>query len=231
MTRLGLKAKFVLHSVWILTALGAAVTLYSVSQLRALLYQEMTSRVEAQALNWIEANTPQIVLSEDRQTLERLLGELKSREKIAYVDLRDSGGISRAEISIPQGLTPRPATAAGNDPCMRWSEVQDASRSRYFELTTCISMSGTGMSPDLGTLFGAVAGPATIGELRVGVDRHEFDRGFTRLVLKNVGLAAVLISASIGFSLLFANRMVTPIASMGKVANQIAAGNLSDRVL
>jgi len=61
MKRLGIAAKLVCGSACILTGLGLLVTWYSVSQLRGSLYQEMVRRVEAQTLNWIEANTSQII--------------------------------------------------------------------------------------------------------------------------------------------------------------------------
>jgi signal transduction histidine kinase len=86
------------------------------------------------------------------------------------------------------------------------------------------------MSTDLGTMFGAAATNPTWGEVRVGVDRQQFEREVSVLVQKNVTPAAVLIFIAIGLSFLFARRMVTPIRLMGRAANQIAAGNLSERV-
>ena len=230
MKRLGITAKFVFHSAWILTALGTAVTLYSVSQLRGLLYQEMVRRVEAQTLNWIEANTLQISLSGDPQTLDRLVGALKMREGIAYVVLLDAEGHQQSAIAVRQGLSEERGATEGSDNRMRWREMKDVDGLRYFELTASILASGTGMSPDLGTLFGAAAKTPTWGEVRVGVDRLEFERSVSALVRKNVALAAVLILLAIGLSFAFAKRMVTPITLMGRAANQIAAGNLSERV-
>jgi signal transduction histidine kinase len=230
MKRLGIAAKLVLHSAWILIGLGAAVTLYSVSQLRGLLYQEMTRRVEAQTQNWIEANTSQIILSGDSQTLDRLVGELRRQEGIAYVVLLDIDGPQRAATGTPQGLAEERAALEGPDDRMRWREMKDAGGLRYFELAASISASGTGMSPDLGTLFGAAASSPTWGEVRVGVDRQTFDRSGNALVRRNVALAAVLIFLAIGLSFVFAKRMVTPITLMGRAADQIAAGHLSERV-
>jgi signal transduction histidine kinase len=230
MKRLGITAKLVLHSALILTALGAAVTVYSVSQLRALLYQEMVQRVEAQALNWIEANTAQIILAGDPHTLDRLVSELKTREGIAYVILLDAQDRQQSAIAVRQGLTQIRSGAPISASCMCWKEMQDADGRRYFELTASISSAGTGMSPDLGTLFGAAADSPTWGELRVGVDRQEFDRGVNVLVRKNIVLTAALIFVAIALRFVLAKRMVTPITLMGRAANQIAAGNLSERV-
>jgi signal transduction histidine kinase len=230
MKRLGITAKLVLYSASVLTALGAAVTIYSVSQLRALLYQETVQRVEAQALNWIEANTGQIILSDDPQTLTRLVRELKRREGIAYVILLDARLRQKAAIGTPRSLTVLNSGKTSEEDGMRWSQVQDVAGRQYFELTAPISAAGTGMSPDLGTLFGAAASSPTWGELRVGVGRQEFDRAATVLVRKNIWLAVALISVSIALSVVIAKRMVTPIGLMARAANQIAAGNLSERV-
>jgi signal transduction histidine kinase len=227
MKRLGITAQLVLHSALILTALGAAVTLYSVSQLRTLLYQEMVQRVEAQALNWIEANTAQIILSGDRRTLDRLVAELKTRKGIAYVVLLDAQERPKAAIATRQGLRELQVTLPDS---VNWKEMEDAAGRQYFELTASISAAGTGMNPDVGTLFGAATSNPTWGELRVGVDRQEFDRSVNALARKNILLAAALISVAIAVRFVFAKRMVTPITLMGKAANQIAAGNLSERV-
>jgi hypothetical protein len=170
---LGITAKLALHSAVILTALGAAVTLYSVSQLRAVLYQEMFERIEAQALNWIEANTSQIILNGDPRTLHRLVSELKQRNAISYVVLLDDRRREKSSVSYPANLTSvaekQPRTEC---PTMCWRQTQDTTGRRYFELTASISAAGTGMSPDLGTLFGAAAGDSEWGILRIGVDRH-----------------------------------------------------------
>jgi signal transduction histidine kinase len=230
MRSLGITAKLVLHSAAILTALGAAMTLYSVSQLRALLYQEMVKRVEAQALNWIEANTAQIILSGDPATLNRLVSELKTRDGVSYVILSDAQGRQESAIALRQGLTQVTEDPPARDCHICWHEMRDAAGRHYFELTASISSAGTGMSPDLGTLFGAAARNATWGELRVGVDREEFAQGANTLVRKNILLAASLILAAIVLSFLLAKPIVAPITLMGRAANQIAMGNLSARV-
>jgi len=230
MKHAGIATKLVLHSAWILIALGATVTLYSVSQLRGLLYREMVQRVEAQALNWIEANTAQIILSADPRTLQRLTGELRAREGIAYVVLLDAEHRQRAAVAVPAVLTQQETGPFDTDKGMCWNEMETPDGRHYFELTATISAAGTGMSPDLGTLFGAAANNPTWGKLRVGVDRREFDRGVTTLVRKNVLLTTVLIFIAIALSFVFARRLVTPITLMARAANQIAAGDLSERV-
>src|SRR4026207_1085122 len=104
MKRLGITGKLVVHSTWILIGLGVAVTAYSVSQLRELVYREMVRRGEAQTLNWIEANTKEIFLW-DPEVLGRLVSELKKRENIAYVVLLDHEGKQRAARGVPAELS------------------------------------------------------------------------------------------------------------------------------
>jgi len=230
MKRLGITAKLVFSSACILIGLGLAVTAYSVSQLRQLLYQEMAKRVEAQALTWIQANTSQIILSGDSQILTRLVTELREKEDIAYVILLDADGRQRAAIGARGGLTQeQPATEkSGNG--VRWSETKDAQGLHYFELVTPVSASGTGMSTDLGTAFAVAAQDPTWGEVRVGVDRQKFELGVRALVRKNVVLAAVLMLVAVGLTFVLAKQIVTPITLMGRAADQIAAGNLSERM-
>jgi signal transduction histidine kinase len=230
MKRLGITAKLVVHSAWILIALALAITAYSVFQLRQLLYHEMVRRVEAQTLNWIEANTSQIILSGSSETLQRLAKELRKKEGIAYVILLDPNGGQTAAIDVPAGLaeerpTPQQETASG-----RWTEMKDARGLRYFQLANRISASGTGMSTDLESMFELAAKRQAWGEVRVGVDRREYNRRLGVLVWKNIALAAVLVLLALVASSVFAKRMVTPITAMGGVANQIAAGKLSERV-
>jgi signal transduction histidine kinase len=190
----------------------------------------MVSRVEAQTLNWIEANTSQIILSSSPQILDRLVGELKKRKEIAYVILLNVDGRQRAAIGTPEGVVEVHPTTGAPGGGMRWREMKDARGLRYFELGIPVSTSGTGMNDELGTMFGMAAQNPTWGEVHVGVDRQEFESGVNILVWKNVALSAALILLAIGLSFLFAKQIVTPIALMGKAANQIAAGNLAERV-
>jgi signal transduction histidine kinase len=231
MKRLGIKTKLALHSAVILTALGAAVTLYSLSQLRAVIYQEMFQRIEAQALNWIEANTSQIILNGDPRTLNRIVNELKQRDSVSYVILADDQHREDSSASPPPDLVTVARSGQGSGcPPLCWKQTQDATGVRYFELTASISAAGTGMSPDLGTLFGAAAGNAEWGELRIGVNRYAFDQQLNGLIAKNVLLATTLIAAAIVVSFALAKPVVTPIVLIARTANQIAAGNLSQRV-
>jgi signal transduction histidine kinase len=231
MKRLGITAKFVFGSACILVGLGLAVTWYSVSQLHGLLYQQMSQRVEAQTLSWIEANAPQILLSGDPDTLARLVGDLKKREGIAYVILLDTEGRQSAAIGLLQGLMEERRPAAEPDSRMHWRDMKDVQGLRYYELATPISASGTGMSTDLEAMFGVAAQKSTLGELRVGVDRQEFERGVNDLSQQNIALASVLTFLAIGLSFMFAKQMVTPLTLIGRAANRIAGGDLSERVL
>jgi signal transduction histidine kinase len=229
MKRLGITGKLVVHSAWILIGLGVTITAYSVSQLRLLLYQEMVGRVEAQTSNWIEANMSQIILANSPEVLNRLVKDLKTREGIAYVILLGADGQQKTAIGTPAGLVAEqpPKDKSGSGP--RWADMKDGRGFYYFELATRIS-TGTGMSTDLDTMFGLAASQATLGEIRVGVDRQEHNRRVGILVWRNVGLATVLVLLAVGASFVFAHRMVTPITMMGRASNQIAAGKLSERV-
>jgi len=246
MRRVGISAKLVLGTACILILLGLAVTWYSVSQLGVLLRQQMEERVQAQANNWIEQNRLSFTLFldiavdeetrdsgaidfvDEQETLHRVAEQLQEKEWIAYVILLDQSGNVRASAGPPEDLVERPLQAETGS----WDEYRDAQGNSYFELTMQISASGTGMSSDLEAVFGASqsAEETYLGWLRVGVDREEFDRRLDTFANRNIGLAAVLVALAVLLSFLFAGRIVTPITEMGRIATQIARGDLSRRV-
>ncbi len=230
MRRIGITVKLVSGVASILIGLGLAVTWYSVSQLDQLLSQQMRERVEAQARNWIEANTIEIGITGDEATLQSRVGDLRKGSWIAYVVLSDAQGRLRVAAGLPEGVPETQPAAA--ETAVQWSETQDAQGLRYIELTTPISPTGTGMSTDLEAMYAAAQPPqgAPLGQLRVGVDRQEFVRRLNVFRWRNIELAALLVLLAVGASLLFAKRMVTPISDMSKVATRIATGDLSPRV-
>lgn len=88
----GIIAKLALSSACVLFALGVVLSLYSLSQLRDIIYQQSFRRIEAQALNWIEANSVQVNVTRDPKVLQRLVNELARHEASAYVVLVDGSG-------------------------------------------------------------------------------------------------------------------------------------------
>ena len=230
MRRLGITGKLVFSSVCILTSLGALVTWYSIHQFRRILYAETVHRVEAQALNWIEANTSQITLLRDARTLDRLVRELRQREGISYVILADESGGALASAGVSEGLHETGPAEKVDGVKSRLCQTQDRLATRYFELTTPISTAGTGMSPELETLFGAAARHPTFGHVRVAVQEAELYRRTGALVADTVTLYAVLLLFALLIQGLLAHRMSRPITAIARVANRIAAGNLNQQV-
>lgn len=240
MRRPGITGKLVFYSLCILVALGMGVTLYSVNQLRDLRYQDTVRRVEAQTLNWIEANSERITLLlevpskdklEGRRQIEYLanLGDLATKEWIAYVILMDSNGQLRAATPIPDGLVYYGPTAEVQGSKSRVMEMVDAKRLHYFELATPVLVSGTGMNPDLGAMFEIPATSRALGEVRIGVDRKQFESHLAVLIRRTIQLSAALVLLAIVASVLFSRRMVKPITLLARVATQIAHGELSTR--
>jgi hypothetical protein len=68
---LGITGKLVVSSVCIFAGLWLAMTVYTVNRLQQLLYEQNVRRVEAQVLNWIEANISQITITRDPGNLVR----------------------------------------------------------------------------------------------------------------------------------------------------------------
>ncbi len=228
MKRLGITARLLLISIGVFVGFGAAVTGYSLVQLRRILYQEMIRRVEAQALNWIEANLAQITISRDAGALARLVGELRQREGIAYVVLLDEAGGALAQSG--------PAAAAGIAPVEQVAGVKSSVRRirppggpGFFELETPVSTSGTGMSRELEALFGAAAATETLGSLRVGIEEGALDRAMRGLVVQTVALYALLVLLALALHSSLARRMVAPITALAGAATRISAGDLAAR--
>lgn len=230
MKRLGITGKLVFTSVCIFVGLGLAVTWYSVFQLRSVLYQEMVRRVEAQALNWVEANSAVILLYPDPRTLNRLVQELRERNRFGYVILSGADQKVLASSGTPPRLAAQRPAEKADALRSRLTEMKDAQGRRYFEVATPISATGTGTNTDLEAMFELTAAGQSVGEVRVGVEQRELDRRMGVFLPQNVVLFGALVLLALGVNIGLAKRMVTPITQMARVANQIAAGNLSERV-
>ncbi|MCW5978639.1 MAG: HAMP domain-containing histidine kinase [Bryobacteraceae bacterium] len=237
MSRLGITGKLVFGLALILAGLGTALTTQAVSQFGQFLRQQATERLEAQALNWIEANYWQMVVIGDQPTLSRLVRDLQVKSSVSYVILANSEGAVRAAIGVPAGLS-QAVSRRGDFMGRRWTEVRDGAGVEYFELEMSIPSTGTGMSSDLESMFGLAsqARPerlpqaAHLGWLRIGVDRRDFNSRLQVVVRNNALLAAGLVGLAVLASFFFARRTVQPIAEMGKAATSIAGGDLSLRV-
>jgi signal transduction histidine kinase len=230
MRRLGITGKLVFSSVCILIGLGALVSWYSIHQFRRILYGETVRRVEAQALNWIEANTSQITVLRDPATLDRLVRELRQREGIAYILLSDENGRTLASAGVPEGLRETGSAERVEGVKGRLCETQDRRSTRYFEVVTPISTAGTGMNPELEALFGAAARQPALGALRIAVAEAELRRRTGALVAETVTLYTVLVVLALLLLGVLAKSMSRPITAMARVANQIAAGDLQQQV-
>jgi len=228
----GISGKLAFSSACILVSLGITVTWYSHVQLRSMLYHENMRRVEAQALNWIQANTAYFILGADPGVLERRVKELKEREGIAYaiLSLVDQQGRRLAAGEAPhklRWLKSAPAVAAVKS---KLSEMEDGAGRRYFELEAPIAVSGTGMSGDLEAMFRLAAREPTLGAVRVAMAQGELEGQLQSFVRRNAPLYAALVLLAVVINVALARRMARPIASMARAANRIAAGDLSGRV-
>ncbi|MGH9632168.1 MAG: ATP-binding protein [Bryobacteraceae bacterium] len=230
MKRLGITAKLAASSTIILLGLGIAVIVYSVSQLHTTLYQETARRVEAQTLNWIEANTSQLTFTGDAKILQPLVDDLQEREGIAYVILLDEQGRERVSAGEPEGLAKNGSVSYLSSAATTIDEMEDGRGELYFELGVPISVSGTGMSKDLETMFGVAARQETLGSIRIGVAHATLLRHLRSILWRNIPLYGLLVLLAVCTQIVFARQLVKPIVRMGNVAEGIAAGNLTERV-
>src|SRR3954452_24972423 len=87
----GLTWKLILNFLWILIALAATLTLYSLGRERALLLDELRLRHTAQTNYWIQNNLVNLI-SPDPAALGLLLNYLHASSDVAYVVLYGADG-------------------------------------------------------------------------------------------------------------------------------------------
>jgi len=227
---LGITGKLVVSSVCIFVGLWLAMTVYSVRQLQRLLYEQNVRRLEAQVLNWIEANLPQITITRDPANMVRLLRELRSKHGISYVVILDRESRVLAQSGLPPNLADqgpaRPVAGVTSQP----RQTRDSTGRQFLELLTPIKPSGTGMSADLTTMFELAAGNTVAGQIRAGIDQRDIDRELMRLAPQNILLYALLVLLALTVNIMLASRVATPVKTMARVAKQFSAGDLSERV-
>jgi len=228
--RLGITGKLVVSSVCIFAGLWLAMTLYAVNQLQRLLYEQSVRRVEAQVLNWIEANISQITITRDPRNLNRLVLELRSKLGIGYVVVLDADSRILAQSGLPPSLSdqgPAPSVARITS---RLRQTHDSTGRRFFELTTPVKPSGTGMSRDLDAMFELAGGNAVAGHIRAGIAQRDVNRELAQLAPQNILLYTLLVLVALMINITLASRVAEPVKTMACVAKQISAGDLSERL-
>jgi signal transduction histidine kinase len=228
MKRLGITGKLVLSSACILFALGLVVTLYSLSQLREIIYDQSFRRVEAQALNWIEANAVQVGVTGNKAVLQRLIREFAEPEHIAYVSLNGGSGEVITSARLPAQIRRVRDTEFATTARGKVYETFDARGVRYFEVNTPLQLAG--MNRDLDTMF-ALATPALVSStLRIGIARATLEDQLTALLWRSVPLYLALVLLALVVEIVIVRRFVRPIVGMGRAARRIAGGDLLSRV-
>jgi signal transduction histidine kinase len=228
--KLGITGKLVVSSVCIFAGLWLAMTLYSVNQLQKVLYEQNVRRVEAQVLNWIEANLPQITITRDPANLEKLLRELRNKQGISYVVILDAESRLLAQSGLPPHLADQGPARLVAGITSRLRQTRDSGGRRFLELQTPVRTSGTGMSADLQTMFELAAGNTAAGHIRAGIEQRNIDRELTRLAPRLILLYALLVLVALAINITYASRVATPVKVMARVAKQFSAGDLSERV-
>jgi len=227
---LGITGKLVASSVGIFAALWLAMTLYSVSQLQDLLYEQNVRRVEAQILNWIEANMSQITITRDQRNLEHLVDHFRSKQAIGYVVILDADRRILAQSGLPKGLSDQGPASEVARVSSQLRHTRDSSGQQFFELVTPVKGSGTGMSPELDTMFELAAGNGVAGYIRAGIAREDITGDLKRLAPHHILLYTLLVVVALVVNIALASRVVKPMKIMARVAKHISAGDFSERV-
>ena len=224
MRRIGIAGKFVLTSVAIFAGLGIALTVHSASQLRQLITEQNILRVDAQALNWIQANQNQILLTPDSDVINGKAANLREREGIAYVQVLDAKGNILGTAGVQPVIVSRNPIAPVPGVTSTVASVTDADGRTYFELSTPIRFSGTGMNPELESLYGMVR-QEDAAVLRTGVDQSVIDRSLSGVLSRTVLQFGGMMMLALLTNIFLARRIVTPITQLARAARQIAAGS------
>ncbi|MCU1293731.1 MAG: hypothetical protein JWP08_2581 [Bryobacterales bacterium] len=228
MKRLGIIGKLVLSSACILFVLGLVVTLHSLSQLREIIYDQSFRRIEAEALNWIEANAVQISVTRDTEVLHRLIREFADHEDIAYVSLNGGSDGVITSARLPAQIKRVRDTEFATTARAKVYETFDARGVRYFEVNTPLQPGG--MNRDLDTMF-ALATPAHISlTLRVGIARATLEDQLAALLWRNTPLYLALVLLALIIEISIVRRFVRTIVGIGRAARRIAVGDISSRV-
>src|SRR5882762_5940802 len=109
---LGLTWKLIIHFLWILMALAATLTWFSLREERALLLDELRMRHTAQTNYWIQNNLVNLI-SPDPAALPGLTRDLQASSDVAYVVLYDAAGKAlistgpEAARATPHAVTPQ----------------------------------------------------------------------------------------------------------------------------
>jgi signal transduction histidine kinase len=160
----------------------------------------------------------------------RLARELKNRLGIGYVVVMDAELHVLAQSGLPPNLSgqgPAPSVA-GITSQLRLT--RDSTGRRFFELMTPVKTSGTGMSPDLDTMFELAAGNAVAAHIRAGIEQRDVNRELTQLAPRQILLYTLLVLVALMVNITLASRVARPVKTMARVAKQISAGDLSERL-
>ena len=90
--------------------------------------------------------------------------------------------------------------------------------------------SGTGMSPDLDTMFELAAGNTVAAHVRAGIPEQDINRDLTQLAPQHILLYTLLVLIALMVNIALASRVAKPVKTVARVAQQISAGDLSERV-
>jgi len=234
---LGLTWKLILHSLWVLVALAATLTWYSLRAERALLLDESRLRHTAQTNYWIQNNLLSLI-SPDPVALEALTRELQVSGDVAYVVLYDAQGKpivttgpDAARVTPravdPQTLTDRHAPF----------DTVTGGGGEFYELALPIALpeGPTGgssapinpLSELMPSATPAPGRPDVLGAIRVGISAASVNAKMTTIRNDSIRLAAVIVTIALSLSYVFMRHSTRPIKEVARQATAIANGDFA----
>ena len=226
----GLTWKLILHFLWVLIALAATLTLYSLGRERALLLDELRLRHTAQTNYWIQNNLVNLI-SPDPAALPDQTKDLHVASDIAYVVLYGAKGqvliTTGPEAAAAMARPINPQRLADTSPFITVTD----SGAPFYELALPIVLP-KGSTGDLGSLNSimppaADSRPEILGAVRLGISAASVNAKMQAIRNDSIKLAAAIVALAMALSYVLLRSSTRPIKEVARQATAIANGDFA----
>ena len=242
--KFSLKMKFTLMIGLMITIVGLSLAGYSHQTSGDVLRNELQARGRSLAVN-LAFNSKFGVLSEDAVTLGNLLEGVIAEESVVYGRVYEAKGRLLAEVyrdgeeyhreqkaTESQSVDPFPL-----EPIIRNLNLNTPNGTKeYYKIMAPVLLRKTmtpGIDEDLAQTFGLEQGQqgiVPIGFVEIGISPAQMYRRLSSLIWFNVAMTLGVVGLGILLSGVFVQRLLLPVKGMILTAQEIAHGNLYQRV-
>src|SRR3972149_724904 len=242
--KFSLKMKFTLMIGLMITIVGLSLAGYSHQTSGDVLRNELQARGRSLAVN-LAFNSKFGVLSEDAVTLGNLLEGVIAEESVVYGRVYEAKGRLLAEVyrdgeeyhreqkaTESQSVDPFPL-----EPIIRNLNLNTPNGTKeYYKIMAPVLLRKTmtpGIDEDLAQTFGLEQGQqgiVPIGFVAIGISPAQMYRRLNSLIWFNIVMTLGVVGLGILLSGVFVQRLLLPVKGMILTAQEIAHGNLNQRV-